>query len=69
MNTEEAANMTDDLPWHKSNYSGSSGGNCVEVATCHNTTYVRDSKDARSPILSVPHTQWTAFIEQLAEER
>jgi hypothetical protein len=33
-----------DLAWIKSSYSGTNGGDCVEVAAHRNTVYVRDSK-------------------------
>ncbi|MBO8186594.1 DUF397 domain-containing protein [Streptomyces spirodelae] len=58
--------MTGDLPWRKSSYSGSDGGDCVEVAHTATTVHVRDSKDQRGPVLSVPSNQWAAFIERLA---
>ncbi|MFI7242702.1 DUF397 domain-containing protein [Streptomyces qinglanensis] len=54
------------LPWFKSSYSGSDGGNCVEVAQAPATVYVRDSKDRRGPVLSVPPAQWAAFVQRLA---
>ncbi|MEU3190258.1 DUF397 domain-containing protein [Streptomyces sp. NPDC006992] len=54
------------LPWFKSSYSGSDGGNCVEVAQAPAAVYVRDSKDRRGPVLSVPPAQWASFVGQLA---
>ncbi|MGH3768929.1 MAG: DUF397 domain-containing protein [Pseudonocardiaceae bacterium] len=51
-----------DARWMKSSRSGTSGGNCVEVA--HLTSghrAVRDSKNPTGPALIVPLTGWTAF--------
>ncbi|MET8092022.1 DUF397 domain-containing protein [Micromonospora sp. NPDC005220] len=54
--------------WRKSRRSGSSGGNCVEVAD--NLPYivgVRDSKDPAGPALTFGPTAWRAFVAQVAE--
>ncbi|WSA94030.1 DUF397 domain-containing protein [Streptomyces sp. NBC_01795] len=51
-----------ELSWFKSSYSGSDGGNCVEVARAADAVHVRDSKEQRGPILSVPSGQWAAFV-------
>ncbi|WP_433229683.1 DUF397 domain-containing protein [Actinomadura formosensis] len=37
--------------WHKSSYSGSNGGDCVELAGLPGAVAVRDSKDPDGPIL------------------
>lgn len=55
------------VAWRKSSYSGTEGGNCVEVATCPSTIHVRDSKNATSPMLSIPPAQWTAFLRYASE--
>ncbi|MFF5264298.1 DUF397 domain-containing protein [Actinomadura viridis] len=39
--------------WRKSNYSGSNGGNCVELASLAGVVAVRDSKDPGGPVLLV----------------
>ncbi|WP_431980170.1 DUF397 domain-containing protein [Streptomyces qinglanensis] len=65
----QAAVRSDDLSWLKSSYSGSDGGNCVEVAQAPATVHVRDSKDRRGPVLSVSSTQWAAFVQRLARQR
>ncbi|MGI5353150.1 DUF397 domain-containing protein [Streptomyces sp. CA-250714] len=62
MTNEQEAARLHELPWHKSSYSGSDGGNCVEVAHTVATVHVRDSKDQRGPILSVPTGRWADFI-------
>ncbi|WP_406183826.1 DUF397 domain-containing protein [Streptomyces sp. NBC_01006] len=52
---------TDALRWRKSSYSDSSGGNCVEVATCPHAVHVRDSKDLDGPSLAVAPAAWVDF--------
>lgn len=49
--------------WRKSSYSGSSGGDCVEVAPLLPEVGVRDSKVAESPVITTSTTAWTAFID------
>ncbi|MGW0667053.1 DUF397 domain-containing protein [Streptomyces sp. NPDC002746] len=55
--------MSTDLKWFKSSYSGTNGGNCVEVATCPHTVHVRDSKDLTVPALALSPAAWSAFIQ------
>jgi hypothetical protein len=50
------------LAWFKSSYSGSGGGDCVEVAAPIGTVHVRDSKDAHGPRLTFASAQWSAFV-------
>jgi hypothetical protein len=48
--------------WRKSSYSGTNGGECVEVA--HNlprAVAVRDSKNPQGPTLIFPGEDWEAF--------
>jgi hypothetical protein len=57
--------MNTDLKWFKSSYSGSQGGECVEVAiapTAPTTIHIRDSKAPTAPILKVTPTSWSAFL-------
>ncbi|WP_079038652.1 DUF397 domain-containing protein [Streptomyces sp. NBRC 110028] len=54
-----------ELDWFKSSYSGSGGGNCVEVAMCLDTVHVRDSKDTRLGSLTVSRQAWSAFTTEL----
>ncbi|MFI1850218.1 DUF397 domain-containing protein [Streptomyces sp. NPDC020480] len=51
-----------ELVWFKSSYSGSEGGECVEVATRPDTVHVRDSKNTTGPILTVTPDAWAAFV-------
>ncbi|BCL14969.1 DUF397 domain-containing protein [Micromonospora sagamiensis] len=54
--------------WRKSRRSGSSGGNCVEVAdNLLDVVAVRDSKNPAGPALTFSPAAWHAFIAQLAE--
>jgi hypothetical protein len=51
------------LQWFKSSYSGSSGGECVEVATRSGAAvHVRDSKDPYGPSLTFAPAEWSAFV-------
>ncbi|SEC94563.1 protein of unknown function [Streptomyces sp. 2131.1] len=56
--------MSTDLKWFKSSYSGTNGGNCVEVATCPHAIHVRDSKDTTVPALTVSPDAWAVFIQR-----
>lgn len=51
------------VTWFKSSYSGSQGGNCVEVATHPSAVHVRDSKDTAGPVLTVRPAAWAAFTQ------
>ncbi|MER6608090.1 DUF397 domain-containing protein [Streptomyces sp. NPDC000927] len=63
MSVEQVIENTDELRWFKSSYSGSGGGDCVEVAVDHNTVCVRDSKAAGAgPVLRVERGEWAAFV-------
>ena len=68
MTTEQKANVELQLAWFKSSYSGSGGGNCVEVARAAMGVRVRDSKAVEGPQLAISSSGWTGFIEQLTRE-
>ncbi|MGW5235782.1 DUF397 domain-containing protein [Streptomyces nodosus] len=53
--------MSTELAWFKSSYSGSGGGNCVEVALRPEAVHVRDSKDKGIRPLVVTPGAWAAF--------
>ncbi|MER5453728.1 DUF397 domain-containing protein [Micromonospora sp. NPDC002389] len=54
--------------WRKATRSGTSGGNCVEVAdNLPGVVGVRDSKDPTGPALTFGPAAWRTFINQLAE--
>jgi hypothetical protein len=48
--------------WHKSSYSGSNGGQCVEVASdLPGVILVRDSKDPAGLYLTFTTGEWLTF--------
>ncbi|MFD4788372.1 DUF397 domain-containing protein [Streptomyces sp. NPDC058459] len=54
--------MSTELTWFKSSYSGTGGGNCVEVAVLPASIHIRDSKDKRMRPLTVTPEAWAAFV-------
>jgi hypothetical protein len=46
--------------WRTSSYSGSDGGNCVEVAAADHVL-VRDTQDRQGPVLAFGRRAWEAF--------
>lgn len=60
----------DAATWHKSSYSGGSGGNCLEVAVTHPHRPhipVRDSKNPGPALVFHPNA-WSAFVEDLKRD-
>ena len=55
--------------WRKSSRSGSTGGDCVEVAALAGGVGVRDSKDQAGPILRFGPAAWSAFLDALPAHR
>jgi hypothetical protein len=50
--------------WRKSTYSGSNGGDCVEVAdNLTEVVAVRDSKDQAGPVLTFSISAWVSFAD------
>ncbi|HET9254281.1 MAG TPA: DUF397 domain-containing protein [Pseudonocardiaceae bacterium] len=48
--------------WIKSSYSGTGGGNCVQVAhLASGHRAVRDSKNPAGPVLILPLAGWATF--------
>ncbi|MEV7232817.1 DUF397 domain-containing protein [Streptomyces sp. NPDC051020] len=67
MSVEQVTENVDELRWFKSSYSGSDGGDCVEVAAGNEAVYVRDSKVAGDgPVLRVGRREWSAFVALMA---
>ncbi|MBO1330969.1 DUF397 domain-containing protein [Streptomyces sp. VRA16 Mangrove soil] len=62
MNSERGTTSSAGLNWVKSSYSGSDGGNCIEVAVTSGSVRVRDSKDTGLPGLRVADASWSAFV-------
>jgi hypothetical protein len=55
----------DSRTWRKSSYSGSNGGNCIEITTGPGTVAIRDSTDPHGPVLSVTGQDWKRFADQV----
>ena len=54
--------------WHKSSYSGTNGGNCVEVArNLSGLVAVRDSKNPSGPALVFTPADWEAFTAEFKD--
>jgi Domain of unknown function (DUF397) len=54
--------MISDMTWRKSSYSGTQGGNCIEVAgAAADGVAVRDSQDREGPELAFGPGQWRRF--------
>ncbi|MFE4331173.1 DUF397 domain-containing protein [Streptomyces sp. NPDC056831] len=63
MSVEQVTGNVDELHWFKSSYSGSDGGDCVEVAAGAGAVYVRDSKVAGGgSVLRVGRGEWATFV-------
>ncbi|MBV1949761.1 DUF397 domain-containing protein [Streptomyces sp. BV129] len=62
-------NNAEPLTWFRSSYSGTEGGQCVEVALTPNTVHIRDSKASAGPVLQVSPSAWTGFIRPTPAER
>ncbi|WP_314415139.1 DUF397 domain-containing protein [Streptomyces sp. DSM 40484] len=59
--------MNTDLKWFKSSYSGSQGGECLEIAISETALlHIRDSKTPAAPILTVAPATWSAFLPYAA---
>ncbi|MFJ4746340.1 DUF397 domain-containing protein [Streptomyces albogriseolus] len=63
MSIDQHVEQPGDLVWFKSSYSGTNGGDCVEVAADAGAVYVRDSKAATDgPVLRVDRSKCAAFM-------
>ncbi|PSK97052.1 uncharacterized protein DUF397 [Murinocardiopsis flavida] len=51
--------------WHKSSYSDSTGGNCVEVRETPTMADVRDTQNRGAGQLTFQAEEWTAFLGQV----
>ncbi|MBC2868887.1 DUF397 domain-containing protein [Streptomyces mexicanus] len=68
MNNAESSTAASGLAWFKSSYSGTEGGQCVEVAAGTTAVHVRDSKVAPGPVLVVSRQAWAGFVGLAASE-
>ncbi len=69
MNNAESSTIASELAWFKSSYSGTEGGQCVEVAAGSAAVHVRDSKTEAGPMLVVSLEAWTRFVGLASSER
>ncbi|MGK5732676.1 DUF397 domain-containing protein [Streptomyces sp. URMC 124] len=53
--------MSTELIWRKSSHSGTTAGDCVEVAAVPHAVHIRDSKHP-GPRITVPATSWSRFV-------
>jgi Domain of unknown function (DUF397) len=54
------------LTWVKSSYSGSQGGNCVEVAEDRRgVVLIRDTKDREGTVLGFCEAPWRHFAAEI----
>jgi hypothetical protein len=51
--------------WRKSSYSGSNGGECVEVGGHLGRVLVRDTKDQEGRVLRVSPAVWRRFADHV----
>lgn len=57
----------DRLNWRKASYSGSGGGNCVEVANAARAVAVRDTTARAAGTLLFTPSMWHEFTEGLKD--
>ncbi|MEO3976469.1 DUF397 domain-containing protein [Streptomyces sp. CAU 1734] len=69
MNTEQATELDATLKWFKSSYSGSGGGDCVEVAANAGTIHIRDSKARDGGMVTLSSRSWAAFLTHAGMHR
>ncbi|MFK0137860.1 DUF397 domain-containing protein [Streptomyces murinus] len=62
MSNAKPSTAVSDLAWFKSSYSGTEGGQCVEVAAGTTAVHIRDSKAVAGPLLTVSREAWAGFI-------
>jgi hypothetical protein len=68
MSIDQYTAETAELGWFKSSYSGTSGGDCLEVAAGPDAVYVRDSKVVGGrPMLRVGRDEWTALVRLVVQ--
>jgi hypothetical protein len=67
--TDHASALWGEVTFRKSSYSGSAGGNCVEVARFETAWGVRDSKNSIGPVLAVSAQQGLAFLHAIKSDK
>jgi len=53
--------------WRKSSRSGSTGGECVEVAALGPQRLIRDSKNPQKGFLSMRAEAWTSLLTKIKQ--
>ncbi|MFD3620825.1 DUF397 domain-containing protein [Streptomyces sp. NPDC058676] len=69
MNNAGSSTDASGLAWFKSSYSGTEGGDCVEVAAATTVVHVRDSKAPAGPIVTISRDAWAGFIGPASSSR
>ncbi|EHN75440.1 DUF397 domain-containing protein [Streptomyces sp. NPDC048306] len=69
MNNAESSTTASGLTWFKSSYSGTEGGQCVEVAASSAAVHIRDSKAVAGPVVAVSREAWTGFVGLASSEQ
>ncbi|MGV9990545.1 DUF397 domain-containing protein [Streptomyces sp. NPDC003374] len=69
MNNAQSSTTASGLAWFKSSYSGTEGGDCVEVAPDAAVVHVRDSKATAGPVFTVSREAWSRFVGPASSER
>jgi len=67
--TDSAAAVWRGRTFRKSSFSGTNGGNCVEVARAEALFGVRDSKNPVGPVLAVAGQRGQAFLTAIKRDR
>ncbi|QDY79469.1 DUF397 domain-containing protein [Streptomyces qinzhouensis] len=63
-------NNAEPLTWFKSTYSGTEGGQCLEVAVSGTgAVHVRDSKAVTGPVLRMSPEAWAGFVGFASSEQ
>ncbi|MFF7749730.1 DUF397 domain-containing protein [Streptomyces sp. NPDC007971] len=62
MSNAESSTVASDLAWFKSSYSGTEGGQCVEIAADTQAVHIRDSKTVAGPVIRVSREAWAGFL-------
>lgn len=69
MNNAESSTLTSNLAWFKSSYSGTEGGECIEIAPNAAVVHIRDSKALPGPVLTVSREAWAGLVCLASSER
>lgn len=62
MSLKGSVGQPSSLCWVKSSYSGTDGGDCVEVAASPERLHVRDSKRPELGVLTLSRGDWSSLL-------